>query len=457
MKRFSAIQSLVLVSGLGLLAAGCTEKEEIFPGMREDLRSPGYDMTDPEAVAAAAARAAEDGVGFANASRPASLGAQVQVTSWTHRAGNAAHDLPHATLSAAPAVVMSSKAGAGNDRRYRITAEPVSDGARVYTMDSHAAVTAHGLGGGAVWSTDLTPPGESAGSGSGGGLALSGGTVYATTSFGELVALDAGTGAVKWRQKFETAVQGAPTVSGGQVYVASANSVAYAVATDTGRIAWRRAGVPSQNGVAGVAAPAVSGNVVVYPLANTSMLGVDAGSGDIRWVAKVAGGRAGAARSVLKAFTGEPVIDGGTIYAATAGGRAVAVGLQDGKIRWEAEEGAQGTMAVAGGAVFFVNDQARLVRLSAGDGAKVWEVDLPRYVKADKPRRLKSIFPAYGPVMAGGRLWVASGDGVLRSFNPTDGSPLGEVALPAGAASRPITLAGMLVLMTEKGDLIGLR
>ena len=457
MKRFGAMRNLVLVSSLGLFAAGCSTPEVIFEGMREDLRSPGHDLADPDAVAAAAEQAAEDFADFENTSRPANIGAPRQVASWTHRGGNAAHDLPHGALSAAPAVVWSSKAGTGNERKFRLTAEPVSDGARVYTMDSHAVVTAHGVGGGAVWSAELTPPGERAGSGSGGGLALSGATLFATSSFGELVALDASSGAVKWRQKFDAAVLGAPTVSGGKVYVTTANSVAYAVATDTGRVAWRRAGVPTQHGSSGVAAPAVSGNVVVYPLANRSMLGVDTGSGDIRWVARVAGGRAGAAHAVMRAFTGEPVVQGGLVYAATSAGRAVAVGLQDGKIRWTVDEGAQGTMAVAGGSVYFVTDQAKLVRLSARDGDKVWEVDLPRYERATKPRKLKSIFPAYGPVLAGGRLWVASGDGLLRSYNPADGAPLGAVELPAGAASRPITVAGMMMLMTERGNLIGLR
>jgi len=456
-KRFSAIRSLALVTGLGLVVAGCSEKEVILDGLREDLRSPGYDTTDPNAVSTAAERAAADFAGFENTARPANLGAPRQVSSWTHRGNNAAHALPHGTLSPTPVLVFSSKAGSGNEKRARITAEPVSDGTRVYTMDSHAVVVAHGLGGGAVWSSDLTAPGERAGSGSGGGLALSGGTLFATTTFGELVALDAASGAVKWRQKFEAAVDGAPTVSGGKVFVSSANSIAYAVETDTGRIAWRRAGVPTQHGASGVAAPAVSGNVVVYPLANRSLLGIDSGSGDIRWVARVSGGRAGAARSVMRAFTGEPVIKDGLVYAATSAGRAVAVGLQDGKIRWSANEGAQGTMAVAGGSVYFVNDQARLVRLSARDGDKIWEVPLPRYEKADEPRKFKAIFPAYGPILAGGRLWVASGDGVLRSFNPDDGALLGAVDLPAGAASRPITVAGLLLLMTEQGNLVGLR
>ena len=456
-KRLAGLKTLALFAGLGVLAAGCSTPEEILEGLREDPRSPGFDLTDPDATAAAAERAATDFAAFENTSRPANLGAMQQVSRWTHRGANAAHLVPHASLSAAPQVVFASNAGSGNDRRYRITAEPVSDGTRVYTMDSRAAVSAHGLGGGVVWSADVTPPGENAGSGSGGGLALAGGTLYATTTFGELVALDAASGAVKWRQKFEAAVHGAPTVSGGKVYVTSANSVAYAVSTDTGRIDWRRAGVPTQHGVSGAAAPAVSGNVVIYPLANRAMLGVDAGSGDVRWVARVAGGRDGRARNVLSAFTGEPVVSGGVIYAANASGRAVAVGLQDGKIRWTADEGAQGTMAVAGGSVYFVNDEAKLVRLSAQDGDKVWQVDLPRYVKADKPRKLKSIFPAYGPVLAGGKLWVASGDGVLRGFNPADGALAASVELPAGAASRPIAVAGLLMLMTERGTLVGLR
>ena len=60
-------------------------------------------------------------------------------------------------------------------------------------------------------------------------------------------------------------------------------------------------------------------------------------------------------------------------------------------------------------------------------------------------------------MFAGGRLWVASGDGMLRSYNPADGALLGAVELPAGAASRPITVAGLMMLMTERGDLVGLR
>lgn len=456
MKQTKVMRNLLLVSTLALVTAGCAEKELILSGLREDPRSPAYDVNDPAAVAAATEAAAAEAAGAANRSVPANLGPLTNVASWTHRGGNAAHRVPHATLSAQPQVVWSSKAGAGNERKFRITAEPVADGGRIFTMDSHTLVTAHATAGGEIWSLELTPPGEKAGTGMGGGLALGDGKLFATTTFGELVAIDPATGQVLWRQKFDAALNGAPTVANGQVYVTTAASHAFAVDTDTGRVLWRLAGVATQSGVSGVAAPAVTGNIVIFPLANGSLLGADIGDGTVSWVARVPGDRPGRGHAVLQAFTGEPVVADGVIYAATAAGRAVAVG-PSGKLLWKAEEGAQGTFAVAGGSVFFVNDEAKLVRLSSGDGSRIWAVDLPRYVKADKPRRLKSIFPAFGPVMAGGRLWVASGDGYLRAFNPDDGVVSAAVELPAGAASRPITLGGLLYLMTETGDLLALR
>ena len=455
-KQTKAMRNLIMVSTLALAVSGCS-RELILDGMREDLRSPGYDVTDASAVAAASARAADDAAAFENQSRPVALGGAQALGSWPQRGANAMNRPPHAQLSSSPVLAWSSKAGAGNERKFRITAEPVADAGRVFTMDSRATVTAHAVGGGALWSAQINAPGEREGNAMGGGLALADGKLFATTTQGELVALDPSSGQVLWRQKFESAVNGAPTVSGGKAYVATAASVAYAIHTDTGRIAWRLAGLPSFTGVSGVAAPAVGGNTVVFPVSNQSLVAVDAASGDVKWVARVAGDRPGRGRAVLSAFTGEPVVADGVVYAATAAGRAVAVGLNDGQIRWEAGEGAQGTMAVAGDAVFFVNDEARLVRLSARDGAKVWEVPLPRYEKADKPRRLKSVWPAYGPLLAGGRLWIASGDGVLRAFNPADGAPLLQSELPAGAASRPIVVSGMMMLMSEKGDLIGLR
>lgn len=455
-KQKTAMRNLMLVSALAIGVTGCAQ-EEILEGLREDTRSPNYDVTDPDAVASAEAVAAELDAPFENMSRPARMGAAVSVVSWPLRGANAAHDLPNATFSANPSLLWSANAGEGNSKSFRIVTEPVSDGASVFTMDSHVTVSAHTLSGGEGWSADISALGESSGDGMGGGLALGDGKLFATSSFGELVALDPATGDILWRQKFSSAVSGAPTVSGNQVFVVTANSSAYAINTDSGRIDWQLNGLASQYGVAGVASPAVSGNMVLLPLANGSLLGVDSRNGTVKWVSRVSGGRVGSGNAVLSDFTGEPVVSGGTIYIANAAGKARAISIAGGQTRWEVDEGAESSIALAGGSLYFVNDQGKLVRLSANSGDKIWSVDLPHYLREEDLRRRKSIFGAYGPVIANGLLWVASGDGNLRAYNPADGSLAASIALPEGAASRPITVSGLMLMMSEKGNLLALR
>ena len=89
-------------------------------------------------------------------------------------------------------------------------------------------------------------------------------------------------------------------------------------------------------------------------------------------------------------------------------------------------------------------------------GEPIWAVDMPYFTK-DKPKRHKAIVPHYGPVLAGGRLAVVSGDGQLRLFNPVDGAMLGGVAIPGGAASAPALAGGMLFVVSAKGQLLAFR
>jgi outer membrane protein assembly factor BamB len=111
---------------------------------------------------------------------------------------------------------------------------------------------------------------------------------------------------------------------------------------------------------------------------------------------------------------------------------------------------------VVGGSVFVISDAARLVRLDAGSGAKVWAVDLPNFT-ATKPRKQARVFGHFGPVLAGGRVVTASSDGALRLFDPASGSLAGQVAIPGGAASGPVLAQGMLFVVSAQGQLLAFR
>lgn len=444
------------VLGATLLAtalAGC-EKEVILEGERFDLRAPLDASIPTEEVPAPQAASLLP----QNESRAISLPGAGANAEWTHRGGSARHAGPHGVLSAAPARVWSASIGAGNSKRNRLTAAPVVSGGRVYAMDARAKVSALSTGGGLLWQADLTAEfDKNASEVSGGGLAASGNRIYVTTAYGELAALDAATGAVQWRQRFDAPVIGAPAVDGNTVYAVGRDGTALAVDAANGKVRWQVGGTRASSGMVGTGSPSVGDGLVVFPFAAGEVAGVNEADGTRAWGAAVAGQRLGRAYAAGMAdLTGDPVISGGVVYIGSAAGRTAAFDAKTGQRLWTANEGAMNPPLVVGGSVFVVNDEAKLVRLDATDGTVIWAVQMP-YFKAEKPKRWKEITAHYGPVLAGGRIAVVSSDGGIRLFNPTDGSMVGAGEIPGGAASPAALAAGMLFVVGTNGQLHAFR
>lgn len=434
--------TLALATGLGL--ASCGNRDDPLPGER----------LDPLAVTSPDGPAVEGPAGVS--STTLSLPAPRVNGEWTHRGGNAAHAPGHVALGAGTTPIWSSPIGQGDSRRHRITADPVVAGGRVFTMDSQSRVSATALSGGTAWSASLTPPGEPAASASGGGLAYEAGRIYATTGFGELVAMDAATGGVLWRQRVDAAISGGPAVQDGTVYVVAGNNVGWAVRASDGKVLWQVAGNPAPAGVMGVSTPAVSGGTVVFPFSSGQLLAVDAQSGETNFSAQVAGNRTGRAIALIRDMTGDPVIAGGVLYGGTSSGRIDAFDLATGMRNWSARDGANSPVAVAGGSVFAVNDEAELIRLDAATGGVIWRVPMPYYTNP-KIKKQDRIHMHYGPVLAGGRLFVASSDGLLRVFDPASGTLVGQGQIPGGAATAPVVAGQTLYVVGGDGRLHAYR
>lgn len=434
---------IAALAGLTALAA-CQQRDPVLLGERLDPRA----VTSPDSPVAE---------GKPGPTTTALMLPPVRGNAdWTQRAGSASHVSGNLALGAGTGRIWSAAIGQPSDRRHRITAEPVVAAGMVFTLDSQSTVTGTTQGGGRVWSVDLRPAGESDRSVSGGGLAFEGNRVFATTGYGELVALDARTGGIAWRQRVEAPIGGAPTVQNGVVYVLGRDAAGMAVRANDGKVLWRAFGNDAMAGVMGASAPAVSGATVVFPFAIGELMGVDAQDGSQLWTANVAGSRLGRSIGLFRDVTGDPVISGGTVYAGTSSGRVGAYDLQTGMVRWEAPEGASSPVVPAGNSVFLVNDQAQLLRLDGNNGGRVWAQKLPYFTK-QIVRKQDKVWNHYGPVLAGSKLYLAGSDGYLRVFDPASGALIGTAEIPGGAAAAPAVAGQTLYVVTHDGQLIAYR
>lgn len=431
------MKQIAVVGCLALLAA-CS-RERPLEGERIDIRAPWG-----------------GGEEEASQSRPIRLPGQSANANWTQRQGTSGARPGHPALSASPQLAWSAPIGAGDSRRARLTTDPVVAGGRIYTLDATARVQATSTSGAPVWSTDLTEERGRRASASGGALAVDGTRVYVASAFAFVAALNATTGEEIWRTEFDAPLTGSPAVSGGSIYVTAVDSSLWSLDAATGRIQWTLPGTASLSTVARGSAPAIAGDLVIFPTQAGELTAVRRSNGQLSWNTAAVGRRTGSALATISAITGDPVVDGNRLYAANQSGRVFAIDTRTGQQIWSAREAAVAPVWPVGGSVFLVSDENRLLRLDASDGSLIWAQQLPLYT-TDRVRRRLAIYPQNGPILAGGRLWVSSGDGHLRGFDPVSGETVADIAIPGGAASAPIAAGGALYVLSREGVLHAYR
>jgi len=438
---FARALGALLVALVALSA--CQDKNAPLPGTRIPIRP------DEAPPAAAPSRAA-----------PVAIPAAVMNADWTHRNGSAPGRLVNPALRPVPQLVWATDLGEGDAKRRRLLIGPIVAGGVIYAMDAGAQLSAVTRDGRIIWRRSLVPEGQKPDSGPGGGMAAVNGVLYVTTGFGEVFALDPRTGGTIWKRTLDASIQAPPLVYEGRVVAVQRDDIAVAMDARSGETLWTTQGAGG-TGLMGGASPAGDGPLVIVPFSSGELLGVLGRNGTTIWGTAITGGRRALARNRINDVTGDPVIVGDTVYASNQSGRTIRLDTQTGERAWTIGEGSYGPAWPVGSAVYLVSDVGALVRVDAESGEIVWSRQMPEFFPArnflwrkGKPWRAVSY---YGPVLAGGRLWVASADGWLRGFSPVDGSLLASIELPGGAAAAPAVAGGVLYVTTREGQLLAFQ
>jgi len=305
------------------------------------------------------------------------------------------------------------------------------------------------------------------------------GAVYAANAQGDVFKFDAVNGKQQWKVNAGEQISGGVGLGGKLVLLGSLSG--YVIAYDlSGKLLWK-----SKVSSEVLSAPEVSGETVVVRCGDSRIFGLSILDGKRKWVYE----RTTPALS-LRSSAGV-VVDSGAAYAGFAGGKLIALRVEDGKLIWEAAVAQpKGTTeieriaditslpVVDGSVIYAVAYQGKISAVDRASGRIGWNRDISSYtgINADESRvyvshatgSVYSLDDASGktywrqgdllnrqlsaPLPMGGVIALGDVEGYIHLLDREDGSFAGRIQLEKSPVLPQLVALGTNGLLAQTRD-----
>jgi outer membrane protein assembly factor BamB len=376
-------------------------------------------------------------------------------TVWPQPGGYPTNAVQHTQASGPLDIAWRQSFGNGSDNDHRLNARPVIAGGFIYVIDARGEVVAMNADTGAVaWRHRIEATRNYDRMSFGGGLAFDGGRLYVHTGLNFFVALDAASGSEIWRSETLVPFHGSPTVADGRVFVSSDDNELLALDAATGQVQWTYQGIVESARLLTTPSPAVLGDIVVAPFASGELIALRVQNGNPIWQDSLTRAGGLTAMSEINDVAGSPVVVDNTVYAMSHSGLLAAISLRTGERIWSQPAGGLHAPWVAGDFLFLTTSEAEIVCINRLNGEVYWITQLSLFENA---RERKNRLAWTGPVMAGGRLVVASSRGDMVVLDAYTGNIVSERDLPGDVFVPPVIANETVYVVTDDARMIALR
>ncbi|MES1937543.1 outer membrane protein assembly factor BamB [Salinisphaera hydrothermalis] len=327
--------------------------------------------------------------------------------------------------------------GAG---KYESGFEPAVANGRVYVANSDGEVVALSLADGhRLWHVNTDEKLIA-------GPSVVDGTLLVGTRNGEVIALSAADGSKDWSADLSSEVIAAPAGTANEVVARTVDGHVAALDMATGDRIWTvEDNVPNLT-MRGTASPVIQGNTVYIGTDGGKVQALDLATGEQRWEQTVALPEGRSELDRIVDVDANPLIDGNTIYAISAGDSLVALSKNGGQIGWKHKVASENNLAADNNNLYATDMDSVVWGISRATGEPVWKQDALKY------RKLSA------PAVVDGHVLVGDYEGYLHWLSPSDGSIEGR-GRPFGEAIRaqPVVVGDRAIVLGAGGEVAAVR
>ncbi|MEZ5985918.1 MAG: PQQ-binding-like beta-propeller repeat protein [Hyphomonas sp.] len=374
---------------------------------------------------------------------------------WTQAGANAEKVIGHISAAETLSIAWRTNVGKGSGKKSALSTPPVANTTTVFTLDAEQQIVATDLASGrTLWREKLKGLSKRDKAALGGGLAVEGDTLIVSSGFGYVAALDANTGAEKWKNPMSSPMTGAPTIKEGRIYVESNNNEIFALSMETGEIEWTDQAISETARVLGSPSPAAVEDFVIAPFSSGEVIAYLASNGRRLWTDAISSAGRFTPISEINDIGSRPVLAGGIVFASSQSGITIAIDGRSGQRIWSKPIGSTQAPAVTGEQMFVIGTDGKLACLKTTTGEAYWVTQLQQFEKEEKKKKRISYS---GPIVASDRVLVVSSTGHLLAFSPQTGEEAGSLKLGDRVYLEPIAVQDKLLVLTDDAKLIAIK
>ncbi|WP_340678753.1 outer membrane protein assembly factor BamB [Paraglaciecola sp.] len=283
-----------------------------------------------------------------------------------------------------------------------------------------------------------------------GGLSIAYETVFLGTENGEVIALDAKNGQVKWQTTVKGEVIAAPAIDEGVVVLNTGSGMVFALDANNGEQLWIYESEVPPLSLRGVSAPAAVSGGAIIGTANGKLVVNILATGQTAWEQVISSASGVTELERIVDIDSQPLVAGGIIYVITYDGSLAAVELRSGRVIWKREYKSYRSLTAAGNNLFVVDVNSNVYALDSRNGVELWSQGKL------KKRLLTSAVPV-GDYLVAGDKW-----GFLHWFNQSDGKIVARLAVgdddeDESIYSSPVVDGKIIYTQTRDGKLTAVQ